>query len=267
MKHPAPTSHSASFALDAYDFDDASVATQEIVDACKCRNCHTRENGGRQQRSNQRVMTTDTFRCSDVKTQDPTAFANLLADHFVAREAAASVTPRKAQQWARPVAGAVGLGSFRSWQFGERCLATYRVLFGRPLWGATMPTSVPLTSPRPRKRKHVTPMDEDSVELGGTEMLSLPTVDELLELPTEDPFGFDMKETVPLEEDVLAGLAIDLDEELEDDMVGDGMDLLWDLEVEESAMVTEGHEGMRFLPTSPSALSPVSLNGEDMEDI
>ncbi|KAG3101253.1 hypothetical protein PI124_g14570 [Phytophthora idaei] len=267
MQHVSASHHSgASSSLDASDFDDASAATQEIVDACKRRNCHNRV----KQRSSQRVATscTDPFRFADVRSQDPAAFAHLLADHFVAREAsnAAVAASAKPQQLARPVAGSVGLGSFRSWQFGERCLATYRVLFGRPLWAAP-------ASPRPRKRKHVTPPtssssdssdDVDHMSLLELEGMPLPTVDELLELPTDETFALEDKTDTALEEDVLAGLAgLGTDA----DTGGDSIDLLWELDdVDGGVMLPEGEEAeLRFLATSPFA--PVSPAGENMEDV
>ncbi|KAE9356918.1 hypothetical protein PF008_g3399 [Phytophthora fragariae] len=275
-------------ALDAYDFDDASAATQEIVDECKRRSCHSRAK--RQQRGSSTAIShhstdagaaTDALRFADVRTQDPAVLAHLLADHFVAKGAsnaalAAPSAPAKPQHRARPVAGAVSLGSFRSWQFGERCLATYRVLFGRPLCSAATPTVVPPCSPRPRKRKHVTPPTSsssessegdqlDMMELETTgEMLALPTVDELLELPTDDVFVVDGKADVsatPLEaDDVFTGLALDLDAGLGSDATvgGDPIDLLWDLDAD------GGVEELRFLAPSPSSFSPVS---EAMQDI
>lgn len=179
MKHAAHSRFASAAALDAYDFDDASAATQELVDECKRRNWNSRAK--RQQHSSVSsssttsgnagasasvAAATDSLRFADLRTQDPSVFAHLLADHFVAKEAAATApcAPAKPQHRARPVAGAVSLGSFRSWQFGERCLATYRVLFGRPLWTAATPAAVPVCSPRPRKRKHVTPPTSSSSE-------------------------------------------------------------------------------------------------------
>ncbi|KAL3664991.1 hypothetical protein V7S43_010166 [Phytophthora oleae] len=249
-------STASSSSLDAYDFEDASAATQGIVDACKRRNFRHRSRAKRPQRNQQRVKSTcatgETYQFTDTRSQDPAVFAHLLADHFVAREASnvAVASPpesAKSQQLVRPVAGTVGLGSFRSWQFGERCLATYRVLFGRPLWAAT--TSVPPASPRPRKRKHGMPPTSSELEMEAStgEMLVLPTVDELLELPADDTFELDGA----AEEDVLAGLDLSGD--------ADGMDLLWDLDASEvgEAMLTEGEEEeLRFL-----------TGGEDMEDI
>ncbi|KAF1793142.1 hypothetical protein GQ600_16113 [Phytophthora cactorum] len=252
MQHVSASHHSgASSSLDAYDFDDASAATQEIVDACKRRNCHNRV----KQRSSQRVATscTDPFRFADVLSQDPAAFAHLLADHFVAREAsnAAVAASAKPQQLARPVAGSVGLGSFRSWQFGERCLATYRVLFGRPLWAAP-------ASPRPRKRKHVTPPTSSSSD-------SSDDVDHMtVGTPTDETFALEDKMDTALEEDVLAGLAgLGTDA----DTGGDSIDLLWELDdVDGGVMLPEGEEAeLRFLATSPFA--PVSPAGENMEDV
>ncbi|KAG7378118.1 hypothetical protein PHYPSEUDO_010542 [Phytophthora pseudosyringae] len=303
MKHAVPASQRSAAApsspLDAYDFEDASVATQEVVGACKRRDCHNRAKAKRQQRNSQRVATaSEPFRFADARSQDPAVFAHLLADHFVAREASNAAAapppaPAKPQQLTRPVAGSASLGSFRSWQFGERCLATYRVLFGRPLWATTTLTSVPPASPRPRKRKHATPPTSNSsdgsedgvdqlnaLELEETgavgELLALPTVDELLELPTDDSFELDGKadgDAAPLEEDVLAELAIDLDAGLgpDADTGADCIDLLWEFDasdVDGGVMLAEGEdEELRFLATSPSAFAPVSPDGEDMEDI
>ncbi|ETM35584.1 hypothetical protein L914_17539 [Phytophthora nicotianae] len=274
MQHTVSASHhsGASSSLDACGFVDASTANQDVVDACKRRNGHSRARSKRQQCISQMaaMSCTDQPRSADVRSQDPAAFAQLLADHFVARESSIATVAAfaKPQQLARPVAGSVGLGSFRSWQFGERCLATYRVLFGRPLW------SVP-TSPRPRKRKYVTPptssssdsstdVDEMSaLELEETtgELLPLPTVDELLELPTDETFASDGKTDAALdEEDVLAGLSIDLGLGPDADTGEDSIDLLWELDtsdVDGGTMLAGGEEELRFL----------APDGEDMEDV
>ncbi|KAK1946830.1 hypothetical protein P3T76_002382 [Phytophthora citrophthora] len=266
MKVSATHHSTASSSLDAYDFEDASAATQGIVEACKRRNFRHQARAKRPQRNQQRVMSTNspgaTYQFANASSQDPAVFANLLADHFVAREASNAVVASpsasaNSQQLVRPVAGTVGLGSFRSWQSGERCLATYRVLFGRPLWAAT--SSIPPASPRPRKRKHVLPPTSSEVNAGNElemeassgEMLVLPTVDELLELPVE------LDEAA--EEDVLAGLAIDLGGLGTEAADVDGMDLLWDLDASDvgAAILTEGEEEeLRFL-----------TGVEDMEDI
>ncbi|GMF35221.1 unnamed protein product [Phytophthora lilii] len=275
MKHAPPA------ALDADDFDDA---VQQVVDECR-RGGHS---GAKRASRVVACAAAESLRFADFKSQDPAAFAHLLADHFVAREASNVAAPPPAKP-SRPVAGAVSLGSFRSWQFGERCLATYRVLFGHPLWAATTPTAVPACSPRPRKRKHVTPPTGSSdsshcrngvdqlnelVELGAGELVSLPTVDELLELPMDAPLVLDARtdatQTGLEADDVLAGLALGLDEGLdpEPDAGDDNIDLLWDLDAVEveCAMLTEGEEEeLRFLATSPDAFSPVSPD-EDMED-
>ncbi|KAG1698369.1 hypothetical protein DVH05_014872 [Phytophthora capsici] len=243
--------HSTLSSLDSYDFEDASAVTQGIVEACKRRNIRHQARAKRPQRNQQRVISTtstgDQF--ADVRNQDPAVFAHLLADHFVAREASnvvAASPPANSQQLVRPGVASVGLGSFRSWQFGERCLATYRVLFGRPLWAAT--SSVPLTSPRPRKRKHVMPTSSETSELEvkSGEMLVLPTVDELLGLPADETFELDGA----AEEDVLAGLAVDLSGLGAEAVDADGMDLLWDLDASDvgGVMLTEGEEAeLRFL--------------------
>ncbi|KAF4136097.1 hypothetical protein GN958_ATG14713 [Phytophthora infestans] len=276
MSSPRPSSvphvsalyHSgaSTSAIADYVFDDASTATQEIVGASKRRNCHSRTRSKHQQRSSQRVTTSraDPIRLADVRSQDPAAFAHLLADHFVAREASNAVVAGSSHSQ-QLVAGSVGLGSFRSWQFGERCLATYRVLFGRPLWSAP-------ASPRPRKRKHVTPPtssssdssdDADQVSVLGLDEMPLPTVDELLELPTDETFALEGNTDAELEEDVLADLAIDLGQDA--DAVGDSIDLLWELDacdVDGGAILAEGEEEeLRFLATSPT----FAPDGEDME--
>ncbi|KAH7468825.1 hypothetical protein KRP22_011737 [Phytophthora ramorum] len=262
MKHPG----SPSAALDAFDLD----AEEATADEYKRRNCSSSNSKSKRQQRAKVVTSADTLRFAELKSQDPSVFAHLLADHFVAREAAGAGAspPARPQQLARPVAGATGLSSFRSWQFGERCLATYRVLFGRPLWTAA-------TTPRPRKRKHVTPPTSSSSEgsdggggdaLESTEeLLALPTVDELLELPTDVAFELDDTEEVP--DDVLASLAIGLDEGLDEDAAvgGDAIDLLWDFdasEVDGGVMLTEGEE-LGFLNTSPNSFH----RGDAMEDI
>ncbi|RLN57946.1 hypothetical protein BBJ28_00002601 [Nothophytophthora sp. Chile5] len=217
-------------------------------------------------------------RAADLKTQDPVAFAQILADEFLAREAAEStptVVPRQRLQ-ASPPGNAVSLGSFGNWQFGERCLATYRVLFGRPLWASA--------SPRPLKRKHSTPptscssdgsdgSENSSVDqlnrfdlVGGVgevgDLLPLPTVDELLELQAD--------ETLPgasEAEDVLAGLALDLDVAMDVETAAgaDAVDLLWSLEpneVDEAVALTEAEEEeLRFLVASPAPNPP---DGDDV---
>jgi hypothetical protein len=260
--------HSASSALDNYDFD---VASQEVLEACSSLSRSPR----RLQRANSAPA--DTFRFADLKSQDPAAFAHLLADHFVAKEAAVASprAPAKPQQLARPAAAAVGLGSFRSWQFGERCLATYRVLFGRPLWKASASTTAPPPSPRPRKRKHVTPPSSCSSDEAGQmrvlqldesaedgELLSLSTVDELLELQADDVLEDGKTETLEASDDVLADLVVALGGELGPDAAAgaDSIDLLWDLDasdVDGGAMLTEGEEEeLRFLAAAPSTFSP-----------
>ncbi|KAL8003390.1 hypothetical protein Plhal703r1_c13g0068191 [Plasmopara halstedii] len=78
------------------------------------------------------------------------------------------------------VCASVNLGSLNTSQISERCLATHRLLFGRPLWAGA--------SPRPRKRKHAT---DSAVDFSYTE--PLPTVDKLLELPLSGTFNITSK--------------------------------------------------------------------------
>ncbi|GMF41880.1 unnamed protein product [Phytophthora fragariaefolia] len=290
MKHAAVT----HCALDAYDFDDASAAAQELVDECRSWKRRTKRqqrrgssvNGADNAATGAAAAAPDALRFTDLRAQDPAVFAHLLADHFVAKEAnnaaASAALPLESRQRPRPVAGAVSLASFRSWQFGERCLATYRVLFGRPLWAAATPTSVPPFLPCPRKRMQVTlPTSSSSESSEGDEldamaletteeMLAMPTVDELLELPTDDMFSVDGRADMtrePLEEDdMLTEMALDLDA---GDM-GDAIDLLWELDaadVDGGAMLTGSDDELRFLTASPSSFSPISREAEAMQDI
>ncbi|KAJ8531704.1 hypothetical protein ON010_g14259 [Phytophthora cinnamomi] len=108
------------------------------------------------------------------------------------------------------------------------------------------------------------------------EMLALPTVDELLELPTDDVFVVDGETDVaaaPLEaDDVLTGLALELGGGIGPDAApgADAIELLWDLDaadVDGGAMLTGGEEELRFLAPSPSSFSPVSPEGDTMQDI
>ncbi|RLN61731.1 hypothetical protein BBJ28_00006184 [Nothophytophthora sp. Chile5] len=273
-------------ALDDYDFEDTSTWLLESTTQQQraVEDCGSSRRAG--PRSSFALVTAalpnaENSRATDSKTQDPVVFAQILADEFLARESVeATPTPptavSKQQLQASPPDNAVSLGSFGNWQFGERCLATYRVLFGRPLWSSA--------SPRPLKRKHSTSptscssdgsdgSENSSVDqlnrfdlVGGggegEDLLPLPTVDELLELQTDETLP-GASET----EDVLAGLVLDLDVavDVETEAGTDAVDLLWSLEpneVDEAVALTEAEEEeLRFLVASPAPNPP---DGDDL---
>lgn len=159
----------------------------------------------------------DASHFANVRVEDPAAFAHLLADQFVARETS-SVPLTKPPPL---VSDAVKLASFEKWQASERCRATYRVLFGRPLWAPA--------SPRPGKQTFVTDDRGDAV---------LPTVDELLELAMDETLLAPDTTNATLEDDtVLLDLALAFDNNMEATEEEDLTDLLWAFDAKED------HEG------------------------
>ncbi|KAG7396003.1 hypothetical protein PHYBOEH_002909 [Phytophthora boehmeriae] len=287
--------------LDAFGLEEIPKTPPHVVDPKRKNKKSTRT------KVTTIIPNSEAFRLAELKTQDPAVFAHILADHFVAREhmensAAATTRPSPLpsslpvrQKIARPAAGTANLGSFRSWQFGERCLATYRVLFGRPLWAASTPTSLPQYSPRPRKRKHVTPPTSSSSDSSETsnadldafelepdatgDLLNLPMVDELLELQGEEVLAIGGKEDTHEDsfetEDMLAGLAMELNDgvDADTDIGGEAVDLWWGLDatgidgVDSDSLLTEREEEeLRFM-TASASFTPDTSDLNDMETI